>query len=172
MSVGCQGQGKTCAAFRRLWKPWGPRAVPGSPPSLPRPPCRTWEKWEHKAPARQVRREDNCEEAALGPTRQEALPPWSSPPTESCSPEAAPQWGPEGLAGHRRRCHYRASGTWWTARSSPGASSRAFAVRSAEAGSPHRYSRPAERDALSRDSKGTARELVLHGGPGPYRAVR
>ena len=75
MSVGCQGQGKTCAAFRRLWKPWGPRAAPGSPPSLPRPPWRTWEKWEHKARARQVRREDNCEAAALGPTRQEACLP-------------------------------------------------------------------------------------------------
>lgn len=53
----------------------GPLAAPGPSPSLPGPPRGTWEKWEHKARARQVRREDNCEGAALDPTRQEACLP-------------------------------------------------------------------------------------------------
>ena len=48
----------------------------------------------------------------LGSHEARGVPPWPSLPTESCLPEAPLQWGPQRFAGHRRRCHRRASGTW------------------------------------------------------------
>lgn len=166
MSAGGQGQGKNLCCFQAPLKSMRRvLAAPGSSPSLPGP---------HAGPerSRNTRRVPVMYTERTTARRRPWVPRGKRRASLTISTHgelltgSTSTAGPQGLAGPQA--------PEWTARNSPGAgaSPRAFAERSAAAGSPHRYSRPAELEALSRDSKGTARELVLHGEPGPYRAVR
>lgn len=171
MSARGQGQGKTCAAFRRLpRKAWRRVLQPRSIIVTTRAPT-------GPERSRNTRRVPVMCTQRGGPKicRGKSVPPWPSPPTENCSSEAPPAvGGPRGSLGtgeEEPRLGLRhlnwLPGALQEHRPGP-------LPRSTAAEVPHRYSPPSQARGPPWDSKkrGTARELVLHGEPGPYRAVR